>query len=240
MAVERRDKLVASIPEREQFLQRGFDFQEAELAAARLNLTEKARSGHPPSVKALDEIKVQQRSLAARKAKALAILHREPELIAPGAITFVAHALIVPSTDPDDLEQHDAEVEQVAMQFVRAYEEAAGGVVQDVHLPALARAAGLSDNPGFDVLSTRPGNERRAIEVKGRGGTGDVEVSANEWAAACNIRNGYWLYAVYECATAAPRLARVQDPFGSLLAKSKGSVLIGMKEISQTAEASND
>jgi len=240
MAVERRNGLLTSLPEREQFLQRGFDFQEAELAAARLNLTEKARSGHPPSVRALDEIKAQQRSLAARKAKALAILHREPELIAPGAITFVAHALIVPSTDPDALEQHDAEVERVAMHFVRAYEEAAGGVVQDVHTPALARAAGLSDNPGFDVLSTRPGDERRAIEVKGRGGTGDVEVSANEWAAACNIRTGYWLYAVYECATPLPRLARVQDPFGSLLAKSKGSVLIGMKEISQAAEASND
>ncbi len=236
MAIERRDELLASLPEREQFLQRGFDFQEAELAAARLNLTEKARSGHALSIKALEEIKGQQKSLAARKAQALALLHREPELIAPGAIVFVAHALIVPSSDPEELEQHDAQVEQVAMEFVRAYEEAAGAVVTYVHTPALARAAGLPDNPGFDVLAIRPGNRRRAIEVKGRGGTGDVEVSANEWAAACNIRNGYWLYAVYDCATSSPQLARVQDPFGTLLAKAKGSVLVGIKQILDAAE----
>jgi hypothetical protein len=166
----------------------------------------------------------------------LTLLHREPELIAPGAIVFVAHALIVPSSDPEELEQHDAQVEQVAMEFVRAYEEAAGAVVTYVHTPALARAAGLPDNPGFDVLAIRPGNRRRAIEVKGRGGTGDVEVSANEWAAACNIRNGYWLYAVYDCATSSPQLARVQDPFGTLLAKAKGSVLVGIKQILDAAE----
>jgi superfamily II DNA or RNA helicase len=53
---------------------------------------------------------------------------------------------------------------------------------------------------GFDLLSVRPGSEKRAIEVKGRAETGDIEVSANEWAKACNMRQGYWLYAVYDCA----------------------------------------
>jgi len=28
-------------------------------------------------------------------------------------------------------------------------------------------------------------------EVKGRATTGDAEVSANEWAKACNVREGY-------------------------------------------------
>jgi hypothetical protein len=101
----------------------------------------------------------------------------------------------------------------------------------DVHTSDLARMAGLPDNPGFDLLSIRSDNEKRAIEVKGRAGTGDVEVSANEWAKACNLRDGYWLYAVYDCATPSPRLVRVQDPFGRLLAKSKGSVLISAKQI---------
>lgn len=36
-------------------------------------------------------------------------------------------------------------------------------------------------------------------------------------------------YAVYDCATPSPRLVRVRDPFGSLLAKAKGSMLIGMQ-----------
>ncbi len=121
------------------------------------------------------------------------------------------------------------------MKIAQAFEEAAGAKVLDVHTPELARTAGLPDNPGFDLLSIRPENEKRAIEVKGRAGTGDIEVSANEWAKACNMRQGYWLYVVYDCATPNPRLVRVQDPFGSLLAKSKGSVLISAKEIGQAA-----
>jgi len=59
----------------------------------------------------------------------------------------------------------------------------------------------------------------------------------NEWAKASNMRDGYWLYVVYDCATPSPRLVRVQDPFGRLLAKSKGSVLIG---VSQVLEASTE
>jgi hypothetical protein len=64
-----------------------------------------------------------------------------------------------------------------------------------------------------------------------------VEVSSNEWARAANLRDGYWLYVVYGCATPSPRLARVQDPFGNLLAKAKGSVLISVREIASAAIA---
>ena len=88
------------------------------------------------------------------------------------------------------------------------------------------------DNPVFGRLSISPDGRRRAIEVKGRSNTGDVEVSSNEWSAACNHRAGYWLYAVYDCATPAARLVRAQDPFGSLLVKAKGSVLISATQIS--------
>ena len=238
MAIEHRQKLVAALPEREQFVGRGFDFQEAELARARVNLSEKARGGNAAAAKALKDIKDQQRSLTQRRAAALATIHREPELIAPGHLTFLAHALIIPSANPEDLERHDAEVERIAMDLAWAHEEAAGAVVRDVHTPELARAAGLTDNPGFDLLSTRPGGERRAIEVKGRAGTGDVEVSSNEWARAANLRDGYWLYAVYDCATSAPRLMRVQDPFGRLLAKAKGSMLISVSRMQQAATSS--
>jgi len=239
LAMERRESLLAVLPEREQFIRRGFDFQEAELAAARVKQSEKARSGNTAAVKALKDIKEQQRSLTQRRATALATVRREPELIAPGHLTFLAHALVVPSTNPEDLERHNAEVEQIAVDMARAFEEAAGATVKDVHTPELARAAGLTDNPGFDLLSIYPeGNARgqRAIEVKGRANTGDVEVSSNEWARAANLRDGYWLYAVYDCATPTPRLARVRDPFGNLLAKAKGSVLIGAAAIQAASE----
>jgi len=171
MAAERSDALLATLPEREQFIRRGFDFQEAELAASRLNQSEKARGGNKAAQYELVKIKAHQKALAQRKAAALAVVRREPELIAAGGVTFVAHALIVPSTNPDDLDQHDAQVEKIAMDLARAYEEAAGAVVKDVHTPELARAAGLGDNPGFDLLSLRPG-EHRAVEVKGRATTG--------------------------------------------------------------------
>jgi SNF2 family DNA or RNA helicase len=238
MALERRESLLATLPEREQFVQRGFNFQETELATARVRQSERARSGNSAATKALKEIKEQQRSLAERRAAALATIRREPELIAAGDLTFFAHALIVPSTNAEDLARHDAEVERIAMDFVRAFEEAEGAIVKDVHAPELARAAGLTDNPGFDLLAIYPAGDsrgRRAIEVKGRANTGDVEVSSNEWARAANLRDGYWLYVVYGCATPGPRLVRVQDPFGSLLAKAKGSVLISAAAISQAA-----
>ena len=51
--------------------------------------------------------------------------------------------------------------------------------------------------------------------------TDAVEISDNEWAAACNLRCDYCLYVVFDCATSHPRLVR--DPFGKLLASSRSS-----------------
>ena len=238
MALKKRENLFATLPEREQFIQRGFNFQETELATARVKQSEQARTGNAGAMKALREIKAQQRSLAERRAAALATIRREPELIVPGSVSFIAHALIVPSSNPEDLARHDAEVERIAMDVARAYEEAEGALVKDVHTPLLARAAGLTDNPGFDLLAIYPEGDprgRKAIEVKGRANTGDVEVSSNEWARAANLRDGYWLYVVYGCATSGPRLARVQDPFGNLLAKAKGSVLISAAQVNSVS-----
>jgi len=237
MAVERRDTLLADLPERESLIRRGFDFQEAELAAARAKLSEKARSGNKGAQLELTRVKAHQKEVTDHRERALAVLRREPQLLCPGAVEFVAHALVVPSTDPADREQLEANVEAVAMQFAGAYEEDAGATVLDVHTPPLARAAGLPDNPGFDLLSHRSADEKRSIEVKGRAGTGEVEVSSNEWAKACNLRERYWLYVVYDCGTPNPRLVRVQDPFGSLLAKAKGSVLISPAQVMEAGEA---
>lgn len=236
IALARKKSLLESLPEREAFIRRGFDFQEAELAVARAKHAEKARAGNRKAIEALEEIKRQQKQLAERRVNALAVLKREPELIEPGPITFIAHALVSPTADPEEQRQHDANVEMAAMRITQAFEEAAGARVTDIHTPDLARAAGLPDNPGFDLLSVRPGEERRAIEVKGRAETGDIEVSANEWAKACNLRQGYWLYAVYNCAGPAPRLIRVQDPFGSLIARTKGSMLIGARQVFEAAK----
>jgi superfamily II DNA or RNA helicase len=219
LAVECREGRVASLPERESFIRRGYDFQEAELANARSKIARKARAGNKGAAADLTRIKAQQRDLSSRLERILNVIRREPELLVPGEVDFIAHALVVPSTDPAELEWRDANVEQIAMDLSKAFEEAEGATVKCVHTPKLARAAGLPDHPGFDVLSLRSGHRQRCIEVKGRVGAGEVEVTDNEWARACNLREDYWLYVVYHCGSSTPQLVRVQDPFDSLLVR---------------------
>jgi len=104
-----------------------------------------------------------------------------------------------------------------------------------VSTPPKARLAGLNDYPGFDLLS-RLSHQERAIEVKGRVGIGEIELTENEWARACILRERYWLYAVFDCGGNPPRLFRVQDPFAKLIAKSRGSVVITYSDIAGSAE----
>jgi hypothetical protein len=195
----------------------------------------KARAGDPRAQRELPRIRELQRRLLARRDEALAVLRREPELIAPHEVIFIAHALVVPSSDPEDQKRHDEQIEAIAAKIAWAYEEAQGAMVKDVLTPALARAAGLPEWPGFDLLSLRPAGERRSIEVKGRAGVGDIEITENEWVKACNLRERYWLYVVYECATAHPRLLRIQDPFGKLIVRAKGRVVIAEQQLFEAA-----
>ena len=127
-------------------------------------------------------------------------LKNESGQIREGEVKFLVHALIVPSQEPEQVKRYDAEVEKIAVKIATAYEESFDAEVKDVSRPDLARRAGLSDWPGFDLLSLRPGNERRSIEVKGRAGVGEIDVSENEWAKACILREEYWLYVVFDCA----------------------------------------
>ena len=141
---------------------------------------------------------------------------------------FLVHALVVPSQDPEELDRYDADVESIAVQVATSYEERFNATVKDVSRPELARRAGLSHWPGFDLLSQRPATpaspaQELAIEVKGRREYGSIEVEENEWTRACNLRDKYWLYVVFDCATANPRLVRIRDPFGKLLVKSRES-----------------
>ena len=107
------------------------------------------------------------------------------------------------SADPEDRKRHHEEVEKIAVRIASEYEREQGWTPRDVSTPPLARAAGLTDNPGFDLLSSRPAFgatrepstvfEERAIEVKGRAAIGDIELTEND-----NLRERYWLYVAYE------------------------------------------
>lgn len=236
-AAEHKEQLVQSLPQREEFIKRGFDYQEAELADRRAQLAEKVREGQSRFKPDLDEVKARQQTLSKQRADALAIIQREPELIEAAPVEFLAHALVVPSSDPEDRKSYDKDIEEIAVKVVMAYEESEGATVRDVSSPPRARLAGLMDWPGFDLLSRRPSGEERDIEVKGRFGVGDVDISENELAKACNLRQKYWFYVVFDCATSHPRLVRVQDPFIKLIVRRRG-VTVDEKDIIAAGEQS--
>jgi hypothetical protein len=102
----------------------------------------------------------------------------------------------------------DEEIERIAVQTVIAYEQARGWRVESVE----------KENRGFDLISRRPHPEDpqtaievRFVEVKGRAGIGDVALSANEYKTAERLKNDYWLYVVYNCAST-PQVHVIRDP----------------------------
>ena len=102
----------------------------------------------------------------------------------------------------------DEEIERIAVQTAIAYEEARGWQVASVE----------KENRGFDLISRRPHPEDpqtaieiRFIEVKGRAGVGEIALTTNEYRTAERLRNDYWLYAVFNCASL-PKLHTIQDP----------------------------
>lgn len=226
LAQRHRQERFDDLPTRAETVNRGYDFQAAELAAARSRLSQLARDGERDAEAELGTIKERQRRLTASRNRSLDELRSEPEGIRVGEVEILVHALVVPVQDAEEVERYDADVEAIAVEVATAYEERLGAVVTDVSKPELARRAGLTDWPGFDLKSRHPAGtdgsiEERAIEVKGRVGSGNVHISDNEWARACNLRADYWLYVVYDCATPRPRLVRVQDPFAKLLVRSR-------------------
>lgn len=232
----RRKELKATLPQRLEFLQRGFAYHEAELAMERSRRAEKAREGDPRAKQLLERVKERQRNLSAQRERACAELLMEPDLVRAEDPVFIAHALVVPSTDPEERRRHDREVEKIAMLKAIGFEEEQGRLVVDVSAPEKAVMQGLEAWPGFDLLSRNGSGAPMAIEVKGRAGVGDIEVSDNEWAKACNLRERYWLYVVYNCAGAHPELHRIQDPFGKLIARARGGVVLDAASVLQAAE----
>ena len=100
------------------------------------------------------------------------------------------------------------EIERIAVEAVTQYEEARDHVVESVE----------AENRGFDLISRESHQEDAAtaikvrfIEVKGRASVGEVALSSNEYKTAARLKEDYWLYVVYNCATK-PEIHIVQDP----------------------------
>ena len=219
---EHRDALRAELPERRRRVGIGFDLRAAELAGRRARLA-RAGAWRKDEQNGLEEVKREQRMLVLQKERALARIETAPDRIVAGDVRFLAHVLVVPASDAAERERYDARVEEIAVRIALGWERERSVSVQDVSKPERARLAGLPDWPGFDLLATDPDGEVRSIEVKGRAGRGAIQMEANEWKQACHLGERYWLYVVFDCATPAPQLVRVRDPFGKLLANRHSS-----------------
>ena len=214
----------ADLPDRRRRVNVSFDLQAAALAKRRSELTRAAapdteRGGRRESVQAeIATLKREQATLSGARESALRELDGDPDRIVAGAPRLLVHALALPPSVDSDIERMDERVEAVAVRIAAQAEVDRGAEVQDVSTPEKARAVGLSDWPGFDLLSRYPDGEVRSIEVKGRAGRSAVRMELNEWKQACNLGERYWLYVVFGCATPEPQLYRVRDPFRNLLA----------------------
>lgn len=231
-----REAVEADMPERIALVKAGFNRQESDILRARNRLRQAAQEGKKQAAVQLELVKARHSAISKLREDRVAAIAAEPGQITLGRVRFIAHTMIVPSIDPDDAKRFDAQVEAVAVKLAIAHEERARRHVRDVSNAAAARAAGLSDFPGFDLLSRRPEIEERCIEVKGRADRGVVFMTDNEWAKAANLRERYWLYVVLNCATPSPTLLRVRDPFTRLLGTTKGGISFNAGDIAALAE----
>ena len=228
LAARHRDALDAVAPEQRRRMRVAFDLRAAELAKRRAELADRrAEDTEDQEVaRTFHMVKDEQRALSAARADALAQLDGAAARVRPGEVRFLAHALAVPATGAVESARYDARVEDIAIGIATSFERSRGASVRDVSKPALARAAGLSSWPGFDLLSTHTDTEERCIEVKGRAGRTGIQMEANEWKQACHRGERYWLYVVLDCATPSPSLYRIRDPFAKLLTTRRSGTVI--------------
>ena len=232
LARERRAALEAELPERRKRVGINFNLRTAELAVRRRVLTTGTRTG--PGDR--EQVVAEQRAMGEQRRLAFEELDASPGRIVPGDVRFLAHALVLPPTRDEEREAFDADVESVAMAIAAEWERSRDAEVKDVSTPPLAREAGLGNHPGFDLLAVGADGERRHIEVKGRAGRAGVWMEENEYRAACNLGEDYWLYVVLDCATSIPHLSRVRDPFAKLLVKATTRMRISATEVLSVAE----
>jgi hypothetical protein len=114
---------------------------------------------------------------------------------------------------PSDAEDPQADlkfaaIERIAVQAATAFEEVRGCRVESVE----------SDTRGFDLISRRVASEvslgsteTRFIEVKGRAAVGEIALTANEYKTAQRLGEDYWLYVVFNSASA-PEVTTIQNP----------------------------
>ena len=232
VAEARRELVRDAIPERRARISLNLNLRAAEAASRRSALS------HDPDANPdeLDAVKQEQADLRLERSAAVEELEAAARRIVPAEPRFRALAIALPPRGGEEVEAFDARVEEMAMRIAAERERALGATVVDVSRPGGARAAGLGDYPGFDLLATRPDGTKRHIEVKGRSGQAEIRMEDNEWRAACHLGDEFWLYAVYNCGTSNPQPVCIRDPFKRLIANITTRWSISFAEVMRAAE----
>jgi hypothetical protein len=129
-----------------------------------------------------------------------------------GDIVFTGSSWVLPHSErsSDDISPvvRDDEIEKIAVNAVIEYEKQNGREVESVE----------DQNRGFDLIARTPhpedpktATEVRFIEFKGRSEVGEVALSTNEYKTAERLKNDYWLYVVFNCASI-PEIHILRDP----------------------------
>jgi hypothetical protein len=138
-----------------------------------------------------------------RLEKRMSDLAREQQLTI-GDITHIGRAWVLPHPERAGYAPMiaDEEIEKIAMAKAISYEKEQGWDPEDVS----------EENRGFDILSKDlKSGSARFIEVKGRATIGEIALTKNEHDTAERLKQDYWLYVVFDCATT-PRLIPIKDP----------------------------
>lgn len=105
--------------------------------------------------------------------------------------------------------RRDEEIEQKAVEVATKSLEEEGYIVESVE----------SQNLGYDLKARKPDPKKpdlatsiRFVEVKGRAFAGEIALTQNEYKTAERLKQDYWLYVVFQCATDNPSLNILRDP----------------------------
>ena len=223
-----RDELQSQLDGKRAQIQVSFNSRRGELLNQRIKLKADVARGTPAAQTKLNSCERELAELSAKREAAEASLIAEIQNTQLGPVTLYVRAFVTPSPPVDAVPLRTMQdAEAIAIRIAIEHEREHGAEVKDVSNPQLKK--------GFDLESRHPNGEVRYIEVKGRTGIASVELTENEWRQAANHQGRYWLYVVYHCDTN-PQLYRCRDPFGKLIAKAKGSVIINASDIISNQE----
>ena len=217
-----RDALHLELENKKRQIQVSSNLRKAELLEQRRDLREAVAKGVPAARTKLNNCEQELNALPTKRKEAEANLIEEIENTQLGPVDVYVCAFVTEPPTEEIPTKTLRDAEAIAIKTAIKYEHDRGAEVKDVSNPSLKK--------GFDLQSKDPNGEVRYIEVKGRTGITSVELTENEWRQAANHQDRYWLYVVYHCDTV-PKLHPCRDPFGNLIAKAKGSVIINASDI---------